>query len=240
MFNASLPTEKGEQTRSAILDSALRLFRRNGFDETRMRDIAADAGVALGAAYYYFPSKDALVQAYYHIVQEEHERRVAADFAGRKLSLRERLGIVFHSKIDILADDRKLLGAVFRYAGEPQHPLSCLGPATADTRRQSIAVLRQALEGESMPDDVRRLLPLAMWSLQMGLLVYFIYDSSPGQSRTRRLIDASLDLGVRILSLMKNPLFKPVRGKLLNLLRDADLLPDSETALVPQLVEGSK
>lgn len=240
MFNAALPTEKGEQTRSAILDAALHLFRQKGFDETRMRDIAGEAGVALGAAYYYFPSKDSLVQAYYRIVQEEHERRLAAAMDGRKLDLRQRLGLVFHTKIDILKDDRKLLGAIFRYAGEPLHPLSCLGPATADTRRQSLATLRQALDGESLPTDVRDLLPLAMWALQMGLLVYFIYDNSPEQRRTRKLIDSSLDLGVRILSLLKNPLMKPVRRKLLNLLHDADLLPDAPSALAPRLLEETQ
>ena len=30
-----------------------------------MRDIAKAAGLSLGAAYYYFPSKEALVFAYY-------------------------------------------------------------------------------------------------------------------------------------------------------------------------------
>ena len=41
-----------------IVDAALQLFRDRGFDQTTMRDIAAEADVATGAAYYYFRSKE--------------------------------------------------------------------------------------------------------------------------------------------------------------------------------------
>ena len=53
----------GEQSRTNILETALRLFRERGFDETTMRDIASACGLSLGAAYHYFPSKEALVLA---------------------------------------------------------------------------------------------------------------------------------------------------------------------------------
>ena len=52
-----------EETRRLILDTALRLFRERGLDETTMRDIAAGAGLSLGAAYYYFRNKEAIVGA---------------------------------------------------------------------------------------------------------------------------------------------------------------------------------
>ena len=58
-------TRKAEATAANILDSALVLFRETGFDKTTMRDIAAKAGVATGAAYYYYPSKDSVVLAFY-------------------------------------------------------------------------------------------------------------------------------------------------------------------------------
>jgi AcrR family transcriptional regulator len=238
MFNSAVPTEKGEQTRSAILESALGLFRERGFDEARMRDIAAQAGVALGATYYYFPSKDAIVQAYYETVQADHERRLADAFAGKKLSLRERLGIVMHTKLDIVQQDRKLLGAIFRYSGEPEHPLSCLGPATRETRAKSIAVFRQAIEPDSLPADIQNLLPLAMWGLQMGVLVYFIYDRSPEQQKTRKLVDGALDLVVNFVRLFKSPLLRPLRGKIMELLKNADLVSEAIPAAAAQLVEG--
>ena len=67
------PKSKSDETRSRILAAAIDLFRRQGFDATTMREIAAAAEVATGAAYYYFDSKDAIVLAFYDRAQDEME-----------------------------------------------------------------------------------------------------------------------------------------------------------------------
>src|ERR1700761_6104062 len=67
------PKVKSEETRLLILETALGLFRKNSFEKTTMRDIASTAGVALGAAYYYYDSKDAMVLAFYEKAQKEME-----------------------------------------------------------------------------------------------------------------------------------------------------------------------
>src|SRR5258706_13997871 len=141
----SRPEPKGRQTRAVLFQTALRLFREKGFEATTMRDIAAQARTALGAAYYYFPSKEAIVQAYYQNVQDEHIGRVRDALASGNLDLKARLRAATHSKLDVIAEDRKLLGTIFRYAGEPDHPLSCLGPATREVRAASIATFAEAI-----------------------------------------------------------------------------------------------
>src|ERR1700724_3465160 len=125
----------GEKTKTAILQTALELFRRRGFEVTTMRDIARAAKVATGAAYYYFPSKEAIVAAYYDQVQRLHAEKVREELNG-KAGLRERLGVAMHSKLEILKDDGMFLGALFRYTGEPEHPLADFGKGTRATRRQ--------------------------------------------------------------------------------------------------------
>ncbi len=236
MFKSPEATVRGKQSRAAILANALRLFRTKGFDNTKMREIATEAGAALGAAYYYFPSKEAIVQAYYETVQCEHEQRVRSALSEPRTKVRDRLGLVFHSKLDILRDDRKLLGTIFRYTGEPDHPLSVLGPTTRDSRTQSIAIFALALGDENLPKDIREFLPTALWALHMGILIFFIYDNSPEQQRTRKLTDGALDLVVGLLSIFKSSLLKPVRGKLLALLRDVDLLPHPQENLKEELL----
>lgn len=228
-------TGKGEQTRQQIFQCALDLFREKGFDATTMQDVASRAGVAKGAAYYYFPSKEAIIQAYYETIQADHERLCADEFAQRK-DLKSRLRAAMHTKFDLAKEDRNLLGVVFRYTGEPGHPLSCLGPGTADIRRRSIDVFRRAVAPEKLPTDLDQLLPVALWALQMGLLVLFLYDESEEQSRTRRLADGALDLTMKLLTLARLPVFKAVRARVLALLRAADLLP--APLLVPASVEG--
>ena len=63
---------KGEQTRRAIAEAALRLFREQGYEATTMRTIAKEAGVATGNAYYYFGSKEELIHEYYARNHAEH------------------------------------------------------------------------------------------------------------------------------------------------------------------------
>lgn len=227
MFKEARTRSASEATRSLILRTALDSFRKRGVEAVTMREIAKSADIALGAAYYYFPAKEAFVQAYYDQVQADHFARVSAQLAEGKHNLLERLRIVFHSKLDILREDRKLLGALFRYAGEPQHPLSVFGSETRANRQQSIAVFRLAISDERMPEDIRAVLQVALWALSMGFLLYFIYDHSPHQERTHRLIDGALELLVRLLSLVKSPLLKPFRGSFFALLRDAGLLAEA-------------
>jgi AcrR family transcriptional regulator len=218
-------TAKGEQTREAIFNAALDLFRENGFDSATMQQIADRAGVAKSAAYYYFPSKEAIIQAYYEAVQSTQEQLCAAAFSQSR-KLKKRIHAALHSKFDLARNDRKLLGIIFRYTGEPAHPLSCLGAQTADMRRRAMLIFRDALSVERLPRDLEELLPLALWALQMGLLVLFFYDETPGQKRTRRLADGAIEFTLKMLALARLPVLKPIRAKVLDLLREADLLPD--------------
>lgn len=226
----AIPQRQGsEHTRRQILDTALALFRERGFEATTIRDIAGRAGLSAGAAYYYFPSKEALVAAYYAFVQQEHLGRARQAFAGAA-DLRDRLRAAFHTKIDIVAGDRRLLRALFRYGGDPDHPLSWFGPATRDERRMSMNVFAEALAGERLPDDVREVAPTLLWTLHMGVLLYFLYDDSAGQRRTRALIDAAVGFAVDMKRIATSPLLRPVRRRAMSILRDAGLLFEPGTA----------
>ncbi len=77
-------TIKSEQTRQRILRAALELFQSEGFDGTTMRDIARKAGVATGAAYYYFQSKDSLVLEFYRQLQDSTFDAVTAEVMRKK------------------------------------------------------------------------------------------------------------------------------------------------------------
>jgi|SRR5687768_13092865 AcrR family transcriptional regulator len=218
-----------EATRRQILDTALELFRERGFEETTIRDIAGRAGLSLGAAYYYFTSKEAIVGAYYDYVQQEHVARTREVFAAGG-DLRARLSAALHAKIDIVKDDRRLLRALFRYGGDPDHALSWFGPATREQRQLSIRVFEEALAGERFPEDVRDAAPTLLWTLHMGILLFFLFDDSPNQRRTRKLIDASVEFVVDVRRIAMSALLRPMRRRVMNILRDAGLLGEAAGA----------
>lgn len=231
MFNSK--TRKGEETRGRVQEAALALFREKGLDATTMRDVAAAAGLSLGAAYHYFPSKESIVLAYYHALQDQHAAAVM-DAVRTEPTPRARVGAAFHSKLQMLAGDRKLMGALLRFTGEPAHPLSFLGAGTRDIQLRSIATFALALEGVELPADFRAASALMLWALHMGLLLYFLYDDSPGQARTHRLADGAIDLFLSGVRLLRFPLLRPLRTCFTRLLDDAGLLPD--LAALPPLL----
>lgn len=59
VFNSPPPSEA--QTRSRILQAALRLFASQGFDGTTTRDLAQAAGVAEGTLFRHFTNKKAIL-----------------------------------------------------------------------------------------------------------------------------------------------------------------------------------
>jgi AcrR family transcriptional regulator len=233
MVKSEPVTNKGEQTRELIFNTALELFRESGFDATTMQQVAARAEVAKSAAYYYFPGKEAIIQSYYESVQRAQERVCSEAFAQTR-DLKRRLNAAMQTKFDLVQSDRNLLGIVFRYTGEPTHPLSCLGDGTAGIRRRAMDLFRQALSVERLPKDLEQLLPLALWSLQMGLLVMFLYDNSENQRRTRRLASGSIEFTVKMMVLAKLPVLKPIRTRVLALLREAGLLPGAHEETLPE------
>jgi AcrR family transcriptional regulator len=219
---------KRDATRENILTSALKLFREKGFELTTMRDIAKSAGLSLGASYYYFKTKEAIVMAYYDRVQAEHTA-LAIPAMRKAKDFRARLGVAMHTKLDIIKDDRRLLVALFRYGGDPDHPLSWFGPATKKQRELAMEIFEAAIGDEKLPKDVRQLAPRLLWTAHMGMILYFLNDKSAGQKKTRALVDGGLDLLVQGFSMssipMLQPMVKPIRSKIIHLLEDAELVP---------------
>lgn len=209
-------------TRERIYDAALGLLRKHGYAATTMRDVAAEAGVALGAAYYYFPSKDAIVQAYYEAEQLAHEERARATLA-TEADLRKRLSAVLHGRLELARRDRKLAGALFHAAADPDSPVSVFAKETAKLREASMTLFEEALS-PAIPEDVRPLAARAFWALLMGLLLYLVHDDSPRAERTMRLAESGLDLAMNALALLGTPFGAPIRAEVERVLRDAKLL----------------
>ena len=71
-----------------------------------------------------------------------------------------------------------------------------------------------------IPEDLRAELPYLLWLYHMGIILFWIHDSSPKQARTYRLIDQTVDLLDKLISLASNPLMRPVRKRALKLVAE--------------------
>ena len=57
-----------------------------------------------------------------------------------------------------------------------------------------------------------------LWFYQMGLILFWIYDRSPHQKRSRALLDVSLQMVVLLIKLSNIPIFRPARRRVLDVI----------------------
>ena len=209
MFN-NAGMSKSEDTRRKITEIALASFRERGYDQTTIRLIASEAGISVGNAYYYFPTKNHLVQELYLRVQTSHldlfEQRVTSstDIAGR-------LEVALLAGLDAIADYHDSAPGFLSAAISPSSAVSPFGAEAAGPRELSRQVFRDVVEGSTntIPGDIRRRLPEILWLAYMGLALYWVYDNSPGQKKTRRLATRASKLFGTLVPLTRLPF---VRG----------------------------
>jgi AcrR family transcriptional regulator len=210
------------ETALKILDAALELFRQDGFDTATMRDIAQKAGVATGAAYYYYPSKDAIVMEFYRRSCEAMQPQIQAameQVGGLEGRLRELIRV----KLVHFAPNRGVLRALLRNGADPKHPLSPFGNETKEIRDIDIDWFRRILIdcGMRIPRDLEPRLPGVLWFFQMGVIFFWVIDDSPQQARTTRLLDLAVKSVTSLIRVSALPLMRPVRRAALELIEVA-------------------
>ena len=221
---------KGDQTRALILETALEMFRERGYDETTMRAITQKAGVSLGNAYYYFRSKEYLIQAFYQRLHESHVAAALPALENDK-TLRARLLTVMRTKMETMEPYHQFAGVLFKTAGNPQSPLNPFADETDPVRDASIQLFATVIEGTKarIPNDLRAELPYLLWVYSMGVVLFWIHDQSPKHRRTHRLIDHTVDLLDKLIHLASNPFMRPLRKQALRLVEEIrEALPDGD------------
>jgi AcrR family transcriptional regulator len=226
----STKTLKGDQTKALILETALNIFRERGYEETTMRAIAEKAGVSLGNAYYYFRSKEYLIQAFYQRLHDEH---LAASLPALENAntLKARLLAVMRLRIDIMKPYHQFAGVLFKTAAHPQSPLNPFSDESDPVREASIALFAKVVEGTKsrIPKELKAELPYLLWLYQMAIVLFWIHDPSRNHRRTYRLIDHTVDLLDKLIHLASNPFMRPLRKQALRLVEEIrEALPDDD------------
>lgn len=218
---SAVKTPKGERTRAHILETALALFLDNGYEETTMRGIAEAASVSLGNAYYYFRSKDHLIQGFYGRTHEEH-LAASADVLARETGFAERLLGVMRAKIDTIMPYHRFAGILFRTAADPGSPLNPWSPESQPVRREATELFARVVEGAlpAIKGELAEELPELLWTYHMGVILFWIHDRSPGCRRTYLLVERTVGLVSRLLSVARLPPLRPFVRYALEMVRE--------------------
>lgn len=204
---ANKATSKAEASRAQILEVACELFRTQGYEATTMRAIAEKAGVAVGAAYYHFGSKEDLVFAYYQELETKSEAEIEGITRGKK-SATERLKTALRLKYAQLEADRALVRALARVAADPQSALSPLSLETKEIRERAIAMMAELVAGSDLRvgKELKELVGPILWLYYLMMIFFWAHDRSENQSRAALLVDLSAPILIKLLSMSAMPM----------------------------------
>jgi AcrR family transcriptional regulator len=236
-------TGKSEQTRAAILATAMRLFQERGYDKTTMRAIAQEAGVSVGNAYYYFESKEFLIQGFYDLMTHDHALDATSRMEGER-DFARRLEITLASWLDCAAGYHEFAAQFFRTAADPDSSLSPFSNESHPARETAVALFREVLAGSDLAPkldaELADLLPDLLWLHLMVIVLYWVFDRTEDTTRTREFVRRSTPLVAKIISLSRYRAFRPLVRDAKSLIQDFILPTIGKTPLPSAAPKGKR
>ncbi len=120
MQDMARTVKKPSERRDEFLDTAVELFNEKGYYNTSVDDIVDRMGVAKGLFYYYFKTKEELVEAIVNRIWESAEPDYEAIMARDDLTALEKLFLYSHVRGQIKVEQTYLMDLYIR---EPESPL---------------------------------------------------------------------------------------------------------------------
>lgn len=180
-------TQKGEQARQRILESALYLFGARGYEETTMREIAAEAGYSPGLTYRYFSRKEELVLALYQNLCTELDTYTHDLPPG---SLSERFDLTVSRQLELMIPYRQALSALFGTALNPRSTVGVFGKNTIDIRRHARRTYLRVIGGaKDAPKEPQcEELATILYGMHLAMVLFWLIDESDKAHRTLMLL----------------------------------------------------
>lgn len=189
-----------EAIRKRIVAAALTLFQTNGFDATTTKAIARKAKVAEGTVFNYFKTKEDIALFFFEEEVDHAIAEVRGNSRLNKAPLEEKLFALIHSQLEFLAPHERFIGAAFIHALRPASALGMFSHRAQALRHRYVAFVQELFE-TSLPKQspLVWLAPDVFWIFYLGVLLYWLNDTSPGKQNTLAFLDRSLSIGVAAL-----------------------------------------
>jgi AcrR family transcriptional regulator len=170
-----------EQTRKRILESAYKLFRRQGYNRVTMDDIAAAAALTKRTLYHHFKSKDQLLG---NVLESQHHLALQAfrTFGDRLSGSPEAIVEGMFKELAVWADRPRWAGSgftrlVIELADLPGHPARLIARRHKAQLEHCLAELL-GRSGVSQPGELAR----AIWLLSEGAISLILVHGDRGYS----------------------------------------------------------
>ncbi|MBN1576304.1 MAG: TetR/AcrR family transcriptional regulator [Chitinispirillaceae bacterium] len=154
-----------EKRRNEIFDAAKTLFFKRGYENTTVETIIDSVGISKGTFYYYFKSKEELLDALAHESAKTAFEKIDSAVFGNRLNALERMRLYFQYSRSWKLDNRDMLKALMKVLYTPSNLLlrekfmekqiELLKPTLTRIIRQGID---EGLFHTPYPDDIAEIL----------------------------------------------------------------------------------
>ena len=189
--------EQKEKNRTALLEAGVDLMSEEGLKEVTLRRIALRAGLSEPVIYNYFPSKDHLLAAYFIDTFKKALVRAEAQTDFAELGFSEQIHLLMDALLAEYEKHRDFVSEAFQnlFLSGLSGSLAYL----AEEKNLFVEMTKHWLDGAveakefPLPPSSTVIVEL-IWDFHLGLIFYWLKDTSDGSMRTLQLLDRSLGI----------------------------------------------
>lgn len=188
--------KKETPNKQKILECSIKLFAREGYSATSVRQIAKEVGTTIPNIYYYFGSKEALYRRILETTVEEFSKKVQ-NAVSAKRSFKDQLTAMTKEKYKFMEEHPELMRIFFREWFAPEGA-SEMTDETRPTMLQALATMAYMVRERAATGELRQVNPdYAAWFL-VGVfnafdLGFINLGVTPSDGEIEAVIDLALE-----------------------------------------------
>jgi pyoverdine/dityrosine biosynthesis protein Dit1 len=234
MQEAAPEQARAGRSRLRVLEGALALFARDGYETTTFRRIAKESGVSVGLVCRYFPTKEHLVLALYDRLAVALEEW-APEMPSGTIAVRFRA--VMEHKLTLVEAHRAALSSLAARAFDPVGKARVLGASSEVVRSKVAGVFWLAVCGatDAPPPQEGARTARMLYALHLLFVLLYLQEEDARGRMTRRAIDlaaGALMLRGPVLELVAGPVGRELDGIFGEAFRSSRALAPDRTASV--------
>jgi AcrR family transcriptional regulator len=195
--------EKKEATKARIVAAALAMFQSRGFDQTTTKAIAKKAGIAEGTVFNYFPTKEDIAMHFFGLELDHAIAAVRGNARLKKAPLEEKLFALVQAQFEYLAPYERFIETALLQALRPSSKLGPFSRESIELHHRYQQFVQELIDESKPKRDLTPLRlwgPRAFWLFYLGMLLYWLHDTSENKQDTLAFLDRSLSVGLRLFT----------------------------------------
>ncbi len=196
-----ISAQQKKKNRLQIIGVAVEIMIDKGFKAATMRAIAKEAGIGDATIYNYFPTKEAILFAYYEEKLNECVARMRKIEKFNEFTLHEQLQTLFETLLELFLPDREFIALSFKRIffalsqnAEQLNAIQDLFEKIVDD------IFTAAIEVNEIPAQVfQQIIYHLLWDYYVGIIIFWLNDRSDQFADTSMMIDKTMDLFCSLL-----------------------------------------